>query len=467
MANRQHGCGIRGISGGFVAVLSVISALSTPDALAEERAFSDVRTGDWAGSRSALGAKGVSLGVTYTGEALGTLSGGAKQGTAFEGLVDIAVDVDLERLVGWRGATTHLRAFQIHTAGGENAADYAGSISDPSNIDALATTRLFTLWVQQDFGPAGSIRIGQLAADDEFFISDTASGLINGTFGWGNNLAANLPGGGPGYPLATPGVRGQVSVSDTLSLLGAVFSGDPAGSGCYRNDSDADPQACNRRGITFSFSGGALWMGEAQILLNQGEEATGLAAAYKFGAWYHTGRFSDQRFGLDAAGTRVSLADPAVVDVDTQDGNWGAYGVVDQTIWRGDETSFSLFLRGGFSPSNRNLVSWYVDAGFGIKGAFPGRGEDTLTFGIAHTTMSGNLADLDRDVAFISGAPYPVRSGETVFELSYAMQLAPWWRVQPDVQYIVRPGGASPHPDDETRRMGDALLVGMRSEIAF
>ncbi|AHB48352.1 porin [Hyphomicrobium nitrativorans NL23] len=441
--------------------------LSMGSALADDAAFSDTLTGDWGGVRSALDDRGISIGATYTGEALRTLSGGSQQGTAFEGLVDIAVDTDLEKLVGWRGATTHIRAFQIHNANGENAADYAGAISDPSNIDALATTRLFTVWLQQEVGDAGSIRVGQLAADDEFFISDTAGGLINGTFGWGNNFAANLPSGGPGYPLATPGVRGKISVSENVSVLGAVFSGDPAGRRCYRDDPEADPQACNDRGTTFSFSGGALWFGEAQYLVNQGDDATGLAAAYKVGGWYHTGRFADRRFGLDAAGGRVSMADPTVEDDDMHDGNWGIYGVADQMIWRGDGSSLSLFLRGGVSPSNRNLVSWYVDGGIGLKGVFPGRDEDALTFGIAHTHVSGDLAHLDRDVAFFSGAPYPVRTGETVLELSYAMQVAPWWVVQPDIQYIIRPGGGDPHPDDGMRRMENAFVLGVRSEMNF
>lgn len=467
MRNRRRGSAAWGAFASFSVVLPIVAALSTSGARANEPAFSDRLTGDWGGARSRLADRGVSIGVTSTSEALRTVSGGAKQGDAFEGLVDIAADTDLEKLVGWWGATTHLRVLQIHNAGDENAADYAGAISDPSNIDALATTRLFTAWFQQEFGNAGSIRIGQLAADDEFFTSDTASGLINGTFGWGNNLAANLPSGGPGYPLATPGVRGQINVLDTVSVLGAVFSGDPAGSGCYRDDPDTDPHACNRRGTTFSLDGGALWMAEIQHLVNQKAHATGLAAAYKVGAWSHTGRFTDQRFGWDATGVLVSLADPAAVDEKTHDGNWGVYAVADQMIWRGEASSFSLFLRGALSPSDRNLVSGYIDGGFGLKGPFSRREDDTLTFGIAHTRVSGDLTDLDRDMVLFSGAPYPVRRGETVLELSYAMQVASWWVVQPDIQYIIRPGGGAPRPEEETRGMGNAFLAGVRSEINF
>ena len=49
-----------------------------------------------------------------------------------------------------------MRGFQIHK-GRYNAADLVQSLADPSNIDAVPTTRLFTAWIEQEFGKAGSI----------------------------------------------------------------------------------------------------------------------------------------------------------------------------------------------------------------------------------------------------------------------------------------------------------------------
>ena len=433
---------------GLAFATALAAAVPLTSVSAEEPAFADKLTGDWAGDRTRLKDKGVEIGVTYTGETFSNLSGGLRRGTSYEGQLDLTVETDLDKLIGWRGAKTRIRAFQTHNAGGRNAADLAGSLSDPSNIDAYATTRLFTAWVQQDFGKLGSVRIGQLAADDEFFGSPTAGGLLNGTFGWSNTFAANLPSGGPAYPLATPGVRAELNVSERFKVLAAVFSGDPAGPNCYRNDPDANPQRCNRHGTTFSFSGGTFWIGEAQYLVNQGEDAKGLAAAYKLGAWYHSGAFSDQRFNA------------------SHDGNAGVFGVIDQMIWRGRGSSVSLFIRGGVAPSDRNLVSWYIDGGVGMKGLLPGRKADTLTFGVAHAHISKDASAADRDIVIL-GTPYPIRSGETALELSYQMLVTPWWTVQPDLQYIVRPGGGDPHPDDTTKRLGNAFLIGVRSAISF
>lgn len=423
-------------------------------------------TGDWGGTRSALEDRGVVVTLDYIGETLSILRGGLARGTSYEGRLDGIVNTDLEKLIGWRGASTHIRAFQIHK-GQYNSADLVGSIADPSNIDAVSTTRLFTAWYQQEFGKAGSIRIGQLAADDEFLVSTTAGGLINGTFGWAAMVATNLPSGGPAYPLATPGVRLQVNLNESFSLLGAAFSGDPAGKRCYDDNPDANPQICNKHGTTFSFSGGTFWIGEAQYQVNQGKDATGLAAAYKIGAWRHTGnRFADQHFGDDGNGNIVSLATDPPLPFNHSD-NWGIYGVIDQMLWRSEGRSVSVFVRAGASPSDRNLVSRYIDGGIGFKGLLASRPDDTLTLGVAHSKISKDAAALDQDILALNGPPFPIRSAETVFEASYIMQLAPWWSLQPDFQYIVKPGGNVPHPDNGTKTVGNAAVVGVRSTINF
>jgi porin len=419
-------------------------------------------TGDWGGARSALKAKGIDIGLSYIAETFAVLSGGLRQRASFEGRIDLAVDTDLEKLVGWKGASTNVTVFQIHN-GGFNVADNVGSIADPSNIDALATTRLFNIWFQQNFfDDRISVRVGQLGIDLESFTSMTSGGLINGTFGWPGIFAANMINGGPAYPLASPGVRVLIKPTEDLTVLAAVLSGDPAGHNCNDN-----PQVCNRYGTTFSFSGGALWIGELQYAINQGKDTTGLPGVYKLGAWYETADFADQHFGLNGVGTIVSHADPTVVNPLNHRGNWGIFGMIDQTVWRQQRTSLSLFVRGSVSPSDRNLISFYVDGGAGIKGLFPGRAEDVLTFGVAYAKISRDAVALDQDTLAINGPPYPIRNEEAVLELSYQAQIAPWWILQPDLQYIVHPGGNVPDPNDPNVTLGNAFIAGIRSTIKF
>jgi porin len=431
----------------------------------------DTLTGDWGGARTALKEKsGIDISLTYINEMLDVLHGGINRRASYEGRLDVSVDTDLGKLIGWDGAMTHVTVYQIHGSQ-NNAAANIGSIADPSNIDAVRTTRLFTAWFQYG-DPAYnkddpsksdrfSFRIGQLAGDDEFLTSPTAGGLINGTFGWAAINAANMLSGGPAYPLATPGARIQVRPVPELALRAAVFSGNPAGNNC-----DGNPQICNFHGTTFSFSGGALFIAEAEYGLNQAKKSVGLPGVYKIGAWRATANYADVHFGMTAGGGIVSLASPAAVDPLNHAGNWGVYGVADQMIWRNNDTSLNLFMRAGAVPSDRNLVSAYVDGGAGFKGLLPGRADDTLTFGVAYIKISPNAVALDRDTNALT-PPYPIRSEEIVFEVSYAAQIAPWWTIQPDFQYIVRPGGNVPDPNNPSMTIKNAAIVGVRSTIKF
>ena len=422
----------------------------------------DTLTGDWGGARTALKDKGIDITLISINEIMGVLSGGLNRQVSYEGRFEFSVDADLDKLLGWKGATTHFTIYQLNNAG-HVAADNVGSIGDVSNIDALATTRLFTAWFQQGlFDDKVSVRIGQIAADDEFFGTPTGSNLLNSTFGWASILAANMTSGGPVFPLATPGVRVAVKPNEQLTLQTALFSGNPAGPNC--NDT---PQACNRYGTAFSFTGGVLWMGEVQYAINQDKKAIGLPGIYKLGGWYATADFADEHYGVNGAGMIVSLADPAVTGPLYHRGNGGIYAVADQMVWRADKTSLNLFARGGLAPSDRNLVSYYLDGGAGIKGLLPDRADDVFTVGVAYARISRDAAALDQDTLVLNGPSYPIRDAEVVFEASYQVQIAPWWAVQPDLQYIVHPGGNVPDPNNPNVTVGNAFVAGVRSTIKF
>ncbi len=440
------------------------AAAPAPEA-AKETSFwkRDTLTGDWNGARTALKDRyGTEVTLGYIGETLSVLSGGLHRHTSYEGRLEFSLDTDLHTLAGWKGGSTHLTVFDIE-GGRHNAEQNVGSIADPSNIDAHATTRLFTLWYQQNlWDDRLSVRIGQLASDDEFFISPTAGGLINATFGWTGMLGANLHSGGPAYPLSAPGVRIAIKPTEKLTLLTAVFSGDPAGRNCNR-----DPQECNKHGTTFSFSGGVLWMNELQYAINQDKKTQGLPSVYKLGAWYATADYADQHYGRNDVGGVVSLTDPAAVAPLNHAGNWGFYGLADQTVGRWGDRSLSLFIRSGIQPSDRNLLSFHVDGGVGVKGLLPGRSDDLLTFGTAYRRISSSAVALDRDVLAANGPPYPTRNYEMQVELDYLAQISPWWTVQADLQHIRHPGGRVPDPSNPNQIVKDALVVGVRSTMKF
>lgn len=54
-----------------------------------------------------------------------------------------------------------------------------------------------------------------------------------------------------------------------------------------------------------------------------------------------------------------------------------------------------------------------------------------------------------------------------MIEATYLHDIAPWWQVQPDLQYVIRPGGGVPDPARPSKKLGDALVVGLRTTITF
>jgi porin len=163
-----------------------------------------------------------------------------------------------------------------------------------------------------------------MSADGQFLQSKTVANSINNGISWPMYLAANLPGGGPAYPLPAPGIRVRIKPREDVTFQAAVFSGDSSG-GNGSNQILPLPT-----GTVFSVRGGAFVIAELSYLPNQKNDAAVLPGAYRIGAWYHTSpRFGDQRFD----NTGLSLADPMSTGVRLQHtGDSGIYGVVDQML---------------------------------------------------------------------------------------------------------------------------------------
>jgi porin len=423
----------------------------------------EVLTGDWGGLRTSLEDKGLRLGLNSIDEAFGNPAGGVSHGAIYEGRLDMVVDLDLEKAVGWSGATFHINAYQIHGRG--LSANYLGNnLLTASSIEASRASRLYHLWLQQTlFDELLSVRIGQIAADDEFIISQYGANFINATFGWPGFLAVNAVSGGPAYPLATPGARITLAPSKQLSFSAAVFNGDPAGPG------PGNPQERDASGTNFRIGDGAFSIAEAAYALNQEKDAAGLPGTYKLGGFYHTGRFADPR----EDDTGRSLADPASSGrAAIRHTHFGFYLVADQMVWREAGTAdqgLGVFARVAGDPSEGNQIKFYADGGINYKGLLPNRADDVFGIAVAYAKVSNEVRGFDGDTNRFTGNNRPVRDFETVLEVTYKTQLAPWWSVQPDLQFIFHPGANIARPNDPngTQAMPNAIVLGIRSAVVF
>jgi porin len=396
-------------------------------------------------------AQGVTYNFYYTHDVLANVQGGLRRGVVDQGKLEAALKIDLEKAGGWQGLTFFANGFALHNTG-RMLREYVGGINTIAAIEADPTVRLSELWLEQKL-PDGktTVRVGQLAADVEFFYSNLSAMFLQSD--WATITALNLPSGGPAYPLSTPGIRIKIDPSPNRSWLFAVFNGDPAGPGT------GDPQHRNRYGLNFRVTDPAFVIGEAQFRDNAGKEDKGLASTLKVGAWAHLGSFNDHRIANDG----TLLADPAGSGVPAhRHGNNGIYGVVEQQLYRPSggsaESGISIYSRVSASPSDRNLIDFYVDGGIIVAGLVSGRPEDKFGAGFIFSRFSRAAQDFDADVASFGGAAVVVRDFEANLELNYQAQVAKGWIVQPNVQFIWHPSG-----NDQR----DAMIVGIRSFMQY
>jgi porin len=307
-----------------------------------------------------------------------------------------------------------------------------------------------------------SIRAGQLAADTEFITSKYTDVFINSTYGWPTLTAIDLPSGGPSPPLAAVGARLKVELNDNITLLAAIFNGDPAGPG-----SD-DPQSRNRYGLNFRVSDPPFMIGEAQYAWNQEKNSKGLPGTVKFGGWYHAGAFADQRFAANG----LSQADPNAAPTAAQlRSDFGLYSVFEQLLLKlpgGDETrGLGVFTRITASPSDRNLIDFYADGGIDLIGPMASRPSDKIGLGFAYARISNRARELDGDFALLGQDPRPIRDYEALIALNYLAEIRTGWTLYPTLQYVIHPGGGYVLEAGVARAVKNATVAGLRSVIKF
>lgn len=407
--------------------------------------------GDPLGWRREMAARGVNFELWSALDVLGTVSGGQRRGFVSQWLFEPSLLLDLERLAGLPGATVFANAFFIGNTG-RIRRDHVGGVNTIAAIEAVPAVRLSELWIEQRFaGDRASLRLGQLAADVEFLFSGIGRLFLQEDFP--TISAVNLPGGGPAYPQATPGVRLRLDPRPDLALLLAVFNGNPAGPG------PRDPELVNRSNTLFRLRDPALIFAEAQWRRNAAPEATGLATTLKLGGWSQLGRIDDQRRNT-LGGLLADPAGPAAAL--RRSGTWGIYAVLEQQLWRpegGDAASgISFFGRIAGAPQDRSEVAFFFDAGLVFADLVAGRPNDRFGFSLMYAQFSDGVRAFERDLIALTGQAAPVRNFEMNLELAYLAELRPGIELQPVVTYVWNPGGG---------RGRHALVTGFRTTLRF
>lgn len=420
--------------------------ISPPPAPGADRAF-----GDFFGAHSQPQKVGVDWTVNYIGEVLANLSGGIRQDAIYEGLLKVALDVDVEKLAGWPGA--RVRASGVYPHGEGLSRRCLGDLFTLSNIDAPESARLFELWLQQEFwNHRISLRVGQLAADEEFAGTDYGGLFIDGTCGWPAMISLNAH--TPAYPLATPGVRLRIDPNDRLFFQAGIYNGNP-------DPEDANDRCMNPHGVRFPIGYGAFVISELNYRWGggKGEMPRGNA---KLGGWWHSGDYAhecleDQELFLGH--------EPHYDPEPFWSGNWGGYATVQQQLWRVEGApedsgrGLRMFSRIGGSPPSRSLIELYLEGGLTYLGLIPGREEDECGIALVYGRLSRPLRDAIQAESAVCGTPHPLPDYQAVLSVTYRVSLRAGWSLQPILEYLFHPNGSP--------ATGDAVVVGIRTSLTL
>ena len=424
--------------------------------------------GDMWGLRTDLSRSGITLSVQETSEDLGNVTGGIRKSFEYDGLTQAVLQLNTQRAFGLYGGLFNMSVLQIH---GQNlSANNLQSLQTASGIEADRGTRLWELWYDQKFLDEDrlDVKIGQQSVDQEFMVSSNALVFVNTMFGWPMLPSADMPGGGPAYPLSALGARVSVRPVNGVQILAGVFNGSP------ERASSGDPEQNDPHGTSFPLGNGTLSMVEVQFSypalgsMVDPDAAPSLGWTYRIGAWYDSQMFNDQRFDQNG----MSLANPASDGVAAQHhGNYSVYAVGDHLIWRDPQElnrTISLFARVMATPlTDRNLVQSSLNAGMVMHCPLPYRTDDTFGIGVSYAHVSNRVAGLERDTVYYTGSNIPVQSGESIAEMTYQYQVNPWLQLQPDVQYVMNPGGGLANPNEPGQNIKNELVLGVRANIAF
>lgn len=354
--------------------------------------------------------------AVYTGDLVGIDRGEARlQGRYLDNL-DLVLDADLEKLLGWRGARLHISGLANH---GAKPNDLAGTLQGIDNIEVgQARARLFEFWAEQDLPGGGSVLAGLYDVNSEFYATGSAGVLMNPAFGIGSELASTGPNGPSIFPSTALAVRLRLGSPTGRHLQMAAVNAEASTLG-------------DARGVDTRFDQGLLLIAEA---------GTGDRVRFATGAWRYSKRQDDIRL-TDLSGAPVTVTAE------------GVYALVDAEIYRAASgRGLRAFARVGASDGDTTEFQGGWQAGVLVDHVLASRPDSLVSFGVQSGDLSRKALDNRRDGGMIT-AP-----SEQGIELT-ASDTFGRLTLQPAVQIIRRADG--------DREAGTVVITTLRASVRF
>ncbi|HAH26090.1 MAG TPA: hypothetical protein DCL77_20405 [Prolixibacteraceae bacterium] len=330
--------------------------------------------------------------ATYKGDFVSNFKGGLATGTTYLGLADLFLDINTEKAGLWKGGDFLIHGANSH--GGEPSSFLVGDFQGITNIEAGNHTFVYEMWFKQTISNVTAI-VGLQDMNAEFANSEVSSFFINSSFGIHSVIADNIL--APIFPITKPGITLCGNLSRKIALKTAIYKGCPV-------DFETNPYNLD---WDVNFERGLLWITEGQYSWTG---MHGKSNTLKAGTFFHQ---HCEENGMVHMETKNEL---------TYD--YGFYLVGELPVFSNNDNSkgLNIFYQAGFSPRNDNFG--YFGAGCTYSGLLSSNGTDILGLAVADCLLDNAYG-----------------KDETTLELSYKVQLNHQIYLQPDLQYVMHPGG--------------------------
>lgn len=386
-------------------------------------------SGDWWGLRTNLYKRGYEFNFTLKNDFLSSSSVGSSSGVDHLYMFDLAANFDLNELAGWSDASLYMQVIGLDGTAPELR---SGAIQGISNIASPKQWRLHQLWIDKKFIDGSlSILFGLYDLNSEFDARATSALFINPSFGIGADFAGSGLNGPSIFPATSLSLRAKYNATDNLYFQFGVF--------------DAVPGNYDEKYLAHVFlnrNDGFMFAGEVGYL-ESGEDVAEGFGKYSIGGWFYPQNFDDLT-EVDAEGNPIRRF-----------GNSGVYLNAEKFLCCKPGFSsigLSVFGRLGFTNCNINTVHTFWGFGINLTGVFSNNPDEMLGLAVANACISNKFA-----VANSLGIS-DYRFNETIIELTYSFNLLEWFKIQPDIQYVINPGESI---------YNRAFVTGFRVEMNF
>ncbi len=412
-------------------------------------------TGDWWGMRNMLDDDGVEVVANYTTNLAGNPVGGMSAGFTYTDNIYFGLQLDMEKMIGWQGL--NITVSGLNRNGSSLSEKNVGNQFTVQQIFGGQTVMFYAMILEQKLlDDKISIKAGRFATGDDFASSPIYWLYMNNGID-GNPQALPVNTQFSAYPWAvwaarirvdpTPEYNGMLGVYQVSNRVfqrayhGLDFSMRPNDGILMISQVGWTPEFFKRpvdAGTTKD--GKSVVDGKSSGKdFKTAPSMKGLPGHYWFGAYWSPWQFS--QFGTE----------------ETARNSYGFYWHADQMVFQeapGSDQGLTLWTAFVLSPQqNIAKLPFQVNGGAIYKGLIPLRDDDFTCFGVVYGKFSNDYA---RSVD-VDDNGYP--SYELVFEWNYKIQITKFAFVQPDIQWVINPGG--------TGNIPNALVLGCQAGVTF